>query len=143
MKWPAPTRQHHQSFCENEGWEQVRNARGKTSGHHAATYEFRLHDGRILRTRISHPPDGSTYGASIWSHILRDQLDVDEETFWACARDGVKPGRGAPPEPEAGIPAEVMHLLINRVGLSGAEITGMTRAEAIARLNRFWTEQRQ
>lgn len=97
--------------------------------------------GSILRTRISHPPDGSTYGASIWSHILPDQLEVDEKTFWACARDGVKPNRGAPLAPENGIPAEVMHLLINRVGLSSAEIIGMTRSEAISRLSRFWTAQ--
>src|SRR5258708_40022748 len=36
-------------------------------------------------------------GTNIWSHILRDQLDVDEAAFWACARDGVKPDRGGPP----------------------------------------------
>lgn len=30
-------------------------------------------------------------GAGMWAHILHDQLDVDEATFWATARDGVKP----------------------------------------------------
>lgn len=140
--WPAPTRSAHQAFCENEGWEQVRNARGKTSNHHAATYQLHLPDGRILRTRISHPPDGSTYGDSIWSHILRDQLVVDEETFWACARDGHKPDRGEREEPEEALPAEVAYLLTTRVGLSREQIADMTRDEAISRLQQYWSEPR-
>jgi len=111
--------------------------RGGASGHHVVTYELHLHDGRILRTRISHPPDSSTYGASIWSHILRDQLDVDEETFWACARDGVKLGRGQPAPPEA-LPADLVHLLITRVHLSREQIADMTREEAIRRMQEFW-----
>jgi len=118
----------------------VRNARGKTSGHHAVTYEFHLHDGRILRTRISHPPDGSTYGANIWSHILRDQLDVDEETFWACARDGEKPDRGEPETPAESLPADLAHLLVTRLHLSSAEIALMSRDEAIARMQQFWSQ---
>jgi hypothetical protein len=140
MTWPAPTRSDHQAFCQNEGWEQVRNARGKASGHHAVTYELHLHDGRILRTRISHPPDGSTYGAGIWSHILRDQLDVDEAAFWACARGGTKPDRGEPVPPAEALPADLVHLLITRLRLSRAEIADMTRDEAIARMQQFWTD---
>jgi hypothetical protein len=30
---------------------------------------------------VSQPPNQDTYGAETWSHILRDQLLVDEETF--------------------------------------------------------------
>src|SRR5258708_780810 len=127
MTWPAPTRRDHQAFCETEGWGIVRNARGKTSGAHAVTYELPLPGGRILRTRISHPPDSSTYGASMWSHILRDQLDVDEETFWACARNGVKPDRGEPETPPRALPADLAHLLVTRLRLSSAEIAQMSR----------------
>jgi hypothetical protein len=139
MTWPAPARKHHLAFCENEGWEQVRNARGKTSGHHAVTFELHLHDGRILRTRISHPPDGSTYGASIWRHILRDQLGVSEDAFWACAIDGVKPDRGEPETPAEALPADLVHLLLTRLQLSRAEIALLTRDEAIARIQEFWS----
>jgi hypothetical protein len=140
VTWPAPTRQNHQTFCEVEGWEQVRNARGKTSGHHAVTYEFQLRDGRMLRTRISHPPDGSTYGANIWSHILRDQLDVSEEAFLACVRDGVKPDRGEPEVPAEALPADLAHLLVTRLCLSSAEVAVMTRDEAIARMQEYWSQ---
>jgi len=138
--WPAPTREDHSAFCEAEGWELVRNSRGNASGHHALTYELHLHDGRILRTRISHPPDATTYGSSIWSHILHDQLAVDEATFWACVRDGIKPDRGEPqPAPEA-LPADLVHLLVHRLRLSSTEIAAMTRAEALERMNQYWTQ---
>lgn len=60
------------------------------------TYELTLHDGRVLRTRISHPVDRTVYGAAMWAHILRDQLDVEEAEFWACVLDGTLPDRGAP-----------------------------------------------
>lgn len=139
MSWPAPTRADHQRFCLNEGWREVRNARGKTGTHHL-TYELELVDGRILRTRISHPPGRETYGANIWGHILRDQLDVSEEDFWACVRDSVRPQRGVPQAPAEALPLEIAHLLVNRVGLSEAEVAAMTKDQAIARLDKFWTE---
>jgi hypothetical protein len=96
---------------------------------------------RILRTRISHPPNRTTYGASMWSHILRDQLDVDEATFWAAVHDGVQAARSAPVIPAETLPVEVAFLLINRVGLTREQVAAMTRSEAIGRLNRYWTEQ--
>jgi hypothetical protein len=140
VTWPAPTRIDHRTFCETEGWECVRDGRERTSGHHAVTYELQLHDGRILRTRISHPPDASTYGANMWSHILRDQLDVDEEAFWECVRNGVKPDRGAPEAPAEALPADLVHLLVTRLHLSSAEVALMTRDEAIARMREFWSQ---
>jgi hypothetical protein len=127
-------------FCETEDWTRVRDARGRASGHHAVTYELHLRDGRILRTRISHPPDASTYGPSIWSHILRDQLDVDEETFWACVRDGVKPRRGEEETPAEALPADLAHLLVTRLHLSSAEVAQMSREEAIARMQQYWSQ---
>ncbi|GGS62719.1 hypothetical protein GCM10010156_22100 [Planobispora rosea] len=121
-----------------EGWSRVRDARGRSGTHHI-TYELRLPDGRILRTRISHPPDRISYGRSIWAHILRDQLDVTEEEFWKCVKEGEKPDRGVPPVPVESLPADLVHLLITKVGLPEAEIAQMTREVAIARLQRFWT----
>jgi hypothetical protein len=139
MSWPQPARQDHEKFCEVEGWKPVRDARGRTGTHHV-TYEFALPDGRILRTRISHQVDRSTYGPSIWSHILRDQLHVSESDFWNCARDGVKPDRGMPEPPTEALPADLVHLLITRVGLTESEVGAMSKADAVERLNRFWTE---
>ncbi|HEY5985470.1 MAG TPA: cytotoxic translational repressor of toxin-antitoxin stability system [Streptosporangiaceae bacterium] len=116
----------------------MRDSQGSTGTHHV-TYELHLHDGRILRTRISHPPDRSTYGKSIWANILRDQLDVSEAEFWACVQDKVKPDRGEPRVPAEALPAELVHLLITRLGLSDAEIAKMSKADAIARMQEYWS----
>lgn len=139
MTWPPPTRQDHERFCDTEGWKRVRDARGRTGTHHV-TYEFALPDGRILRTRISHPVNRSTYGSSLWSHILRDQLHVSEAEFWSCVRDGVRPDRGIPELPAEALPADLVYLLITRVGLDESVVAAMSKAEALERLNRYWTE---
>jgi hypothetical protein len=139
MTWPQPTREDHERFCRTEQWKRVRDARGRSGTHHV-TYELGLLDGRILRTRISHPVDRSDYGSSMWKHILRDQLQMDEATFWACVRDGVKPGRGMPATPARALPAELVHLLITRVGLDEREVAAMTKEDAVARLQRYWLD---
>jgi hypothetical protein len=138
VTWPAPTRSDHEAFCTTEGWEQVHDSQGRIGTHHL-TYELHLHDGRILRTRISHPPDRSTYGKSIWAHILRDQLDISEAEFWACVQDKVKPDRGEPRVPAEALPAELVHLLITRIGLSNAEVAKMSKADAITRMQEHWS----
>lgn len=139
MTWPPPTRQDHDKFCSVEGWTPVRDARGRT-GTHPVTYELALPDGRVLRTRISHPPDRTTCGSSLWAHILRDQLGVSAEEFWACVGDGIKPDRGEPGVPPEALPADLVHLLIARVGLTEAQVSVMARSEAVERINRYWTE---
>jgi hypothetical protein len=139
MSHPQPTRERHDQFCRVEEWTRVRDARGRTGTHHV-TYELALHDSRILRTRISHPVDRTTYGAGIWSHILRDQLEVTEGEFWSCALDGKLPDRGLPEAPHHSLPADLVHLLLSKVSLSENEVAKMTRAEAVERLQRYWTE---
>jgi hypothetical protein len=133
------TRDDHEKFCRNDEWERVRDARGKTGTHHV-TYRLVLHDGRILRTRISHPVDRTVYGPSLWSHILRDQLEVVEPQFWACVKDAVRPDRGVPAPPAHTIPVQVVYQLLHDVGLASSDVAAMTKDEAIARLNRYWTE---
>jgi hypothetical protein len=136
---PQPDRERHDRFCVVEGWERVRDARGRTGTHHV-TYELTLHDGRILRTRISHPVDRTVYGAALWSHILRDQLVVTESEFWDCVIDGKLPDRGAPSTPKESLPADLVYLLIHRVGLSEETVSELTKEDAVARLQRYWTD---
>ena len=107
---PQPTRADHERFVLSEGWRKV------PSTHHE-TYELDLPDGRVLRTRISRPPNRTTYGARMWAHILRDQLDVTAEEFWACVRDGVVPDRtpdDVVKEVDDAIPA---HRNVRRLGI--------------------------
>ena len=134
----APTRADHQRFVTVEGWQPV------ASTHHE-TYELVLMDGRVLRTRISRPPDRTTYGPRLWAHVLRDQLLVTEDEFWACVRDGALPDRRhdrPPAERASTIPVEVAELLIGRVGLHRKDLVGMSREAAIARLNTYWATGR-
>lgn len=139
MTWPPPTRRDHQRFCEIEGWTRVRDARGRTGTHHV-TWELALPDGRVLRTRISHPVDRTDYGRGLWSHVLRDQLDVSETEFWRCVRNGVVPLRSAPAASTRSLPADLVHLLVSRAGLSEAEVATMSREAAIEQLQRHWSE---
>src|SRR5262245_14650372 len=131
VSWPQPTRQADQRFCEIEGWAQVRDVRGRTGTHHV-TYDLILSGGRILRTWISNPVSRIPYGPGIWAHILRDQLEVNESEFWACANEEKKPDRGVPDVPPEALPADLVFLLINRVGLEESTIAMMTKEDAIA-----------
>jgi len=134
---PSPTRKHHLTFCTREGWTEVRSSRGKGVAHHV-TFELSIPDGRILRTRISRPPDRSEYGPRLWAHILRDQLDVTVNEFWACVTHRVVPSRGAPPAAGGGLPADLVNQLLHRVGLSEFEVAAMTTKQAADRMARFW-----
>ena len=129
-KHPAATREDHDDFCVAEKWQLVRGASGQPVRHHR-TYELALWDGQILRTRISSPVDRSTYSAGMWTHILRTQLAVDAEAFWACVRDKTLPDRGAPKtvtqrEP---LPLYLVRAL-NELGVDESESLALTAAEA-------------
>lgn len=140
MKAGPASRRQHVRFCEVEGWEEVRNARGKPVRHHL-TYELPLPSGKILRTRVSRPANAETYGRSLWSAILDVQLCITETEFWDCVDNSVLPVReAAATQPPAGaIPAGLAYQLIHAVGLSDTEVAGMSREEAIARMNAFWS----
>ncbi len=140
MTHPAPTRADHEAFCTVEGWTRVRDARGRTGTHHV-TFELALSDGRILRTRISHPPDRTTYGPALWRHILRDQLDVSPDEFWACVADGTRPVRSAPQVPAHALPADLVWQLVTKMHLSESDVARMTTAQAVEHLARYWAGQ--
>jgi len=126
---PASRREHKQ-FCDIEGWDTV------------LTYELALDDGRILRTRISRPANNDTYGPSLWTAILRDQLDATEDAFWDCVERRVlppRPGSADSPAP-AGLPASLVHQLKAALGLNDADIAVLSKDEAVARMTTFWSQ---
>ena len=78
----------------------------------------------------------------MWSHILRDQLDVSIAEFWACVNDGRLPDRGSLPERHAeAIPLGVVAALVNVFRIPEDEVRAMTKAEAIQRLAQGYTDQ--
>ncbi len=63
----------------------------------------------------------------------------------ACVSDGVAPDRTPDDVVEEvgdAIPVDVVNLLVSRVGLTCRDLVGMTRHEAIARLNEYWSTGR-
>lgn len=133
------SRRDHSRFCLNEGWAEVRNTRGKKVRHHL-TYELALPNGRILRTRISHPVNSERYGPSLWAHILADQLEVTESEFWACVTDGTLPDRGATIEiPVNALPVQLAHQLVHDAGIPETEVAKMDLARAIEVMNEYWS----
>lgn len=138
----AGSRRDHERFCRTEGWAEVRNARGKTVRHHA-TYELVLPDGTTLRTRISRPPDGETYGPALWDHVLRDQLQVSEEAFWACVDDGVRPPRSSAAEPPpTALPLGLVHQLTTVLHLTPEQVAALDVATAVRLLEEHWSKPR-
>ncbi|MEO9248791.1 cytotoxic translational repressor of toxin-antitoxin stability system [Citricoccus nitrophenolicus] len=106
------------------------------------TYKLALHDGRVLRTRISRPvASKGEYSRSMWSHVLKEQLDVTADEFWACARDGSLPDRGTPETREA--PNAVpLHLVreLTRLGVPEGQVLDLDPAEAAALLAHTYAE---
>jgi hypothetical protein len=129
-KHPAPTREDHDDFCANERWTLVRGSTGKPVTHHK-TYELELWNSRILRTRISRPVDRTDYSRRMWSHILREQLEVTSDEFWSCARGNVLPDRGAPEvaAPRRSVPLYLVREL-SRLGVAEEEILALDAAGA-------------
>jgi len=139
-KHPKATREDHDDFGTTEGWDLVRGATGKPVQHHR-TYELALPDGSILRTRISRPMDRTQYRDSMWSHILRTQLQVTSDEFWECVTDKSLPQRSRPTTPpRKSLPLYLVEGLA-RQGLPPQEISAMTEEEATERLHRLWSGQ--
>jgi len=140
MKRRAATRREHVRFCEVEGWRAVQSARESSNRHHL-TFELPLNDGRILRTRISRPPNNDTYGKALWAHILRDQLCVTQSEFWKCVDDGEVPVRSSTMAlpPSAALPAGLAHQLVHVLALSTKEVAALSLDDAIALMNEHWS----
>lgn len=134
------SRADHNRFCLTEGWTVVRDARGRTVRHHI-TYELALPDGRLLRTRVSRPADNTAYGPGLWHVILRDQLDVTEDEFWACVSDKQLPRRGRAPNPvpTRALPAGLVYQLIHVAHVPESDVANLSLVEANARMAEHWS----
>lgn len=107
---------------------------------HHITYELRLGDGGVLRTSVSRPANTNTYGTSLWSYLLDDQLQVTEAEFWICVDDDQPPVRAAVASAPEGValPASLAYQLVNTLHLSNAEIGALTLDQGVAKMNEHW-----
>lgn len=129
-----PSSRDLRRFCEVDGWEVHRTARGKKAGDHTR-YQKVLPDGRVLITKVSRGPK-QIKDPDLFRHILRSQLQVTEVQFRKAVDRGVRPvrpGDERPSRPKEAIPLGLARNLLTRAGVSQAELAGMTKEEAVAR----------
>lgn len=107
---------------------------------HHLTYSLDLADGRVLRIRVSRPADTTTYGPSLWGHILNVQIEVTEDAFWDCVNHGRLPQRSpaTPDVPAGALPASRVHQLIE-AGMSENDVARMTLPQAIETMTTIWS----
>jgi hypothetical protein len=127
-----PTYRELRKFVEVEGWEDKDKVSRKKEGDHKR-YVFTTPTGERLFTRISHGRD-KIQDPDLFQHILRDQLKIDEDQFWAAVDLGKIPVR---PVPEGtvdygtSIDAKLAWNLLTKVHLTHAQLSEMTQAEAV------------
>lgn len=120
------------TFLEHDGWQEEPNlARGRVRRGDHLRYRKELADGTILRTKVSHALRDEI-GADLFRHILRDQLRVTEEQFWAVVRRKQLDATTAPVPSEATIPGWLVQRLLFTVGLAEGVVRSMTPDEAHA-----------
>ncbi len=127
-----PTNADLRKFVQTEGWQDKDKAAGRRTGDHRR-YTFVLQDGDELYTRISHGA-GGVDDPGLFARILRDQLRVTEQQFWACVNNGTLPPRPpapTPTAPENALDAKLARNLLQKVGLTPAQLGGLSKDEAV------------
>ena len=130
------------TYLEHDGWHQERNlARGRARTGDHIRYRRELPDGTIRRTKVSHALRDEI-GPDLLRHILRDQLGVTEERFWAVVKGQASEPEQEPPASEATIPGWLVTRLLFAVGLPESGVRAMTADEALAAWEAWQSRQR-
>jgi len=119
-------------YVTNDGWTEEPNlARGRTRTGDHRRYSRQLPDGTVLRTKVPHD-EHAEIGQDLFHRILRDQLRVTEERFWAVVR-GQAEARDMVAQPTVEpVPGWLVTRLLFTVGLAEADVANMTADEARA-----------
>jgi len=134
-----PTNSELRKFVTTEGWQDKDKKSGKKKGDHHR-YILELLDGTVLYTRVSHG-SGGIDDPSLFASILRTQLAVTEDQFWACVNRGILPPRPgeAIATPVNAVNAGLARNLIKKVGLRPEDLEGLNQQRAIEIWNQFLT----
>jgi hypothetical protein len=123
-----------------EGWTDNDQNSGRAKGDHHR-YVFTTPAGDRLFARVSH--GSGQYGdPDLFAHILREQLQIDEQQFWAAVDRGLVPVR---PVPETvategqSIDAKLARNLLSKGNVTPSDLAEMTQDEAVARWNEWLT----
>ncbi len=129
-----PTWKQIRRFCETDGWDEGRTARGAIPDHYRFTK--RLPDGHILRTKAPHAP-GGIQDPGTWNTIWKEQLALDcAEDFWDClltkspVHRNVSQTQPAPPASQR-LDYSLVRRLEAVLGMPAHEAVKLTHQEAI------------
>jgi hypothetical protein len=131
----TPTWDEIERFCRADGWREVRRSKH-------VFFEKVLADGTVLRTHRSFA-GGKTMSPGRFKAILRSQLRVGEDDFWAALESGEPADRpSAPPEAaEPTLPAYLVRVLKGELHLTEDEIAALSPEEAKRRVDDHWSEE--
>ena len=129
------------AYVERDGWTQEWNRARRRSmmGDHWR-YSKEQPDGSTLRTKVSHSVRDEI-GPSLFGHILRDQLHVDETAFWAVVHGRTAPDMAAPAATPL-VPGWLVQRLIVTVGMSEDDVRALSAEDAAATWEAFQTHER-
>jgi hypothetical protein len=126
------------TYVSKDGWTEEPNlARGRRRTGDHRRYFRDLPDGTRLRTKVPHD-ERAEIGPDLFHRILRDQLRVAEDQFWAVVRGRVA-AKAEPTTEVEPIPGWLVTRLILTVGLSEDDVARMTTEEAQAAWIEFQT----
>ena len=124
------------AYVEQDGWTQERSrARRRSSTGDHWRFSKEQPDGSTLRTKVSHGVRDEI-GPSLFGHILRDQLRVDEATFWAVVHGRTAPDVAAPAATPL-VPGWLVQRLIVTVGMSEDDVRALSAEDAAAAWEAF------
>jgi hypothetical protein len=129
------------TYVEQDGWTEERNrSRRRTRTGDHWRYSKEQPSGPTLRTKGSHGVRDEI-GPSLFGHILRDQLRVDEATFWAVVHGQTAPQAPVEPAPMP-VPGWLIQRLIVTVGMSEDELRALSHEDAAAAWEAYQTRER-
>jgi hypothetical protein len=129
------------TYVEHDGWTEEENrARGRSRVGDHWRYTKEQPNGSTLRTKVSHSVRDEI-GPDLLRRILRDQLLVDEATFWAVVHGRASPEAQTAPAPTP-IPGWLIRRVIFTVGMPEDEVRALSAEGAAAAWEAYQTRER-
>ncbi len=123
-----PTYKEIRKFVELEGWVNKDTASKKKTGDHFR-FTFLTQDGESLYIYISHGR-GQIQNPKLFAHILRSELKVSANQFWAAVDHEEIPRRYTQSENSSMIEYRLMSNLLKIAGVNPTKLERISQVEA-------------
>lgn len=133
-----------EDFLAADGWRAVQSGERSGSRRRHVFYEKVLDDGRVLQTHVSHSRQ-KRMSPGRFSALLRHDLEVSKDEFWACVRSGEPVDRPADLDEAVTVEhdAWVAAVLVGELHMLPDDIARLSRKEAEALVHEHWSRARE